>query len=151
MPTTSTAQNACVASAWLDTLAGVATDVSGSMSQIRANLVNALGEYLVFQDCCTQRLECGKDATVTLNVLFTSAANEGWDILKKWYFNGGCKPGLRTFSWYLPDKNVGSDFFTGEFLLESLDFDANRATPGPMPVTAVLRPHGCITHSTAAT
>ena len=150
MATTSTARNACDVAIWLDTDAGMATGISGSMASAAIDLQATLGEYQVFGDCCMQRLECGVDATITLNVLYTTAASEGRDILSSWWAQG-CSKDARTLAIYLPDKNVGSEKWSGEFRLEGLSFGIDRGSASPMPVTAVLRPHGCVSHTTAAT
>ena len=95
------------------------------------------------------RRNCGKDATANLIVIYSTAADEGLDILKDWFFSAA--PNSRTMKVYLPDKNVGSDVYSGEWQMESLDVPvaANEATP--IVVTAVLKSDGEITLTTNAT
>jgi len=149
MATTSTAVNACNASLWLDDVSGTPRDISGSSNSIDVSLDHNLGEVLSFGSKWPKRLECGKDATVTIEVIYSETASEGWDVLKDWYF--ATAPGARTLTFYIPDKNVGSDKFETQARLESLSWTADRGEAGPIMVSATLRPDGELTHSDVAT
>jgi len=150
MADTSTARNACDAAIWLDNAAGTPVDITGSSNKADIALDYKLGEYTVFGGCCTYRLECGQDATITINALYTTAASEARETLNLWATQG-CDKNSRTLSIYLPDKNVGSEKWSGEFRLESLSIAADHDDAGPMPITAVLKPHGCVSYTIAAT
>jgi hypothetical protein len=149
MALTTTSVNACDASVWLDTLAGTSTDISGSSNNVSLNFTLNLGEIKAFGSRWPVRRNCGKDCTATLSVLYSTAADEGLDVLKDWFFSSA--PNSRTLKVYLPDKNVGSDLYSGEFQLESLDIPvvANEATP--INVTASLKSDGEVTLTTNAT
>lgn len=149
MAITTTARNACDASVWLDTAGGTLTDISGSSANIAPSFDLQVGEYRVFQDRWPKRIDCGKDASITLNVWYSTTADEGFDILIDWFFT--TSPGARTFSWYQPSKNVGSDYFTGEFRLDDLSWTNDPSDPNPVMVTATLLPDGTVSHSVAAT
>lgn len=146
---TTTAINACDAGLFLDNAGGTPVDIGGSSNQVRINLDNHIGAFNVFSNEWPGRLECGKDGTVTLQIIYSSAADEGWDVVKTWYFT--TPPGDRTLAIYIPDKNVGSDKFSGEFKLSALNWTASRGEPGPILVTATLLPNGDIAHTVAAT
>lgn len=149
MATTSTSFNSCDASVWLDDSGGTPRDISGSSNQLDVNLDHELGDFVVFQDKWPQRLECGKDATFTLRVVTSTTANEAWDVLKDWYF--ATAPGDRTFTFYMPNKNVGSDKFECQARIENLTWTIDRSEPSAILVTATLRPDGAVTHSDVAT
>ena len=150
MPGTSTARNACNVAIWVDDASGVPTDVSGSLNQVRMTFTNVLGEFVVFGAEAIKRLCCGFDGTVELDIVYTTAASEGRDLFFAWEFGAlRCTP--RTVSIYLPDKNVGSDHFSGEFLIETMDVTGDRSDSGPMPITVRLLPNGSIDRTTAAT
>jgi hypothetical protein len=148
MAQSTTAYNACDVSVWVDDDTGTLTDVSGSSNSIGANFVNELGTWRSFQEKWSARLECAKDGTITLNVVSSTAAGEAWAIFTEWYFVSG---GSRTFSWYEPDKNVGSHYFTGEYKVESMDSTADNTDANAKIVTVILKPDGAISHSTVAT
>ena len=146
---TTTAINACDVALWLDDNAGAPVDISGSSNQVRTNLDNNIGKFSVFQAEWPGRLECGKDATITLQIIYSSAADEGWDVLKQWYFTK--PPGSRSLAVYIPDKNIGSDKFYGEMKLSSLNWTSSRDEAGPILVTATLLPDGDFDWTIAAT
>jgi len=150
MAATTTARNACDVAIWLDDAAGVALDISGSSNQVDIDLQANMDTYTVFAQCCTYRLECGIDGTITLNAVYTTAADEARETLNAWMMMG-CDKDARTLSVYLPDKNVGSEHWSGEYRLESLNITADHNNAGPMPITAVFKPHGDISYSVAAT
>lgn len=140
MAATSTARNACNAAIWFDNAAGTATDISGSMNMVTIDLQRTLGEYTVFGACITYRLQCGRDATFTLNIHYSTSATEAERLLAVWATDTSCTSTPRTLSIYLPDKNVGSEHWSCEVLLESFNIVADHGNAGPMTVTAVLKP-----------
>jgi hypothetical protein len=148
MPQTTTAINACDAAIWLDNAAGTLIDISGSSNSINMDFDNELGMLRNFGSRWPIRLECGKDATFALTAVYTEAATEAVNILKNWFFN---TPGNRTLKVYLPDKNVGSDVYSGEFRLEKLSIPAESGKADPIMVSATLRPNGAVTLTTNAT
>jgi len=150
MAATTTGFNACDVAVWIDNSGGVPTDISGSSNNLDVNLDNNLGDFVVFQEQWPKRLECGKDAQFTLRVVMSSTADEGWDLLKDWFFTSG-SPGDRTLTFYGPSKNVGSDKFECEAKLENLTWVYDRGEPSVVLVTAILKPNGAVTHSDVAT
>jgi hypothetical protein len=149
MAETTTAQSACGIEVWLDDDAGVQKDLSGSSSRLSMDFENMLGGYRVFTTEWMKRMECGKDATWTINAVYSTGGDEAVDLLNNWFFSD--PPGDRTMTVYIPNKNVGSDTYQGEFKIESFNYTADPSDPGPIAVTFVVRPSGEVTHSTSAT
>ena len=149
MAQSTTAINACDASIWLDDDAGSLTDISGSSNQLDVNFDHDIGQYTSFQAKWPERLECGKDASFTLQVIYTTAEDEAFDIIKQWFFNTA--PGKRTFTFYFPDKNIGSDKFSCEARIQNMSFTGTGGEADPIIVTVTLLPSGEVTHTTAAT
>lgn len=149
MTQTTTAINACDAAIWLDNAAGTPTDVSGSSNSVTLNLANTTAAYRNFQTTWPKRLECGKDGSVDLIVTYSTGSDEGLDILRDWFF--ATPPGNRTLKFYLPDKNAGSDVYSGEFKIETLVIPATAGEAAPVTVTAHLVPDGAISYTAAST
>lgn len=149
MAQTTTHVNACDASIWLDNASGTPVDISGSSNSITMNFSRELGELVTFQQKWPVRLGCRKDAEFTLRVVYSTATDEGMDILKNWYFAND--PGSRSLHVYIPDKNVGSDHYYGEVTIGSFNFNADPTEPGPIAVEANLMPDGAFTLTTAST
>lgn len=149
MAETTTSVNACDVSVWLDNEAGTLIDISGSTNQVNMEFESNIGELRVLVTRWPIRLQCGKDATFSLIVVYSTASDEGMDILKNWFF--GTETGARSLHVYIPDKNVGSDHFYGEVVLENLSWPVNAGEAQPIPVSASLRPSGTWTLDTAAT
>jgi len=149
MAQTTTHVNACDASIWLDNAAGTPVDISGSSNSITMNFTREVGELRTFQVKWPVRLGCGKDATFTLRAVYSTASDEAMDVLKNWYFAND--PGSRSLSVYIPDKNVGSDYYYGEVTIASFNFNADPTEPGPIAVEAELLPDGAWTLTTAST
>lgn len=146
---TSTALNACDASIWLDKAAGTLTDISGSSNSISLNFDHDVKPFRTFGSKWPKRLECGKDAAFTINVVYSSAADEGWSVCKLWYF--AAIPGARTLKIYMPNKNVGSDVFYCEARIKSFSFQLSPDEAGPVMVQMQLEPDGEVTHTVATT
>ena len=149
MALTTTHRNACDVAVWLDNAAGVLKDISGSSNSVTLALSQNIGETRVFGSRWVMRKVCGKDCKITLVIVYSTAADEGADILQNWY--NATDPGARTLKVYFPNKNVGSDVYSGEFMLESYEFPATAGEGAPMLVTANLLIDGEMTYSVAAT
>jgi len=149
MAVTTTDKNACSAGIWLDNAAGTPVDISGSSTSFDYTFTQELGDWQAFQNKWRQRLECGKDGAFTLNVVYSTTATEGYQIINTWFFTDN--PGARTLTWYVPDKNVGSNKYQAEVRLQSMSVTLDPSDAGPIILTAELLPDGEITHSTAAT
>ena len=148
MVATSTAINGCDAQLLAAGPDGTMYDISGSSSEFTLDLNKDVGDYKVFGNKWKFRLDCGKDATLTLNVVYTKTNNEGFDLLRDWYFNGS---GARRFILRLPDGSVGSDEYDGYYVLESMSIPSPADEPAPIIVSATLLPNGPILYSVVST
>ncbi|MFA5714360.1 MAG: hypothetical protein WC998_01295 [Candidatus Paceibacterota bacterium] len=149
MAQTTTDITACDVSVWLDNLAGVAKDISGSSNSVDLSFSKVIGELRTFQTRWARRQECGKDCVWTLMIVYSTTTDEAWHILKNWFFSSA--PNLRTCTVYAPDKNIGSDMLSGEFRLQDLKWTLSSGNADPVSVTATLVPSGEVTLSTVAT
>lgn len=150
MAQTTSHANACDIEILLDNAAGTPTSISGSSNRVGFTLNREVGELRTFQTEWPVRTSCGKSLEVTLGVIYTTASDEGKDIIFDWYFGGNAGTS-RTLTLYVPTKNVGSDKISGEFALGPVSFDGDVSEPGPMAVECTLMSDGEITRSTAAT
>jgi len=143
MAQTTSAVNSCAAVVKLDRLDGTLTDISGSAASITPAFGLTLGEYRVYADRSAHQLDGGRTAGVTLNVLYSTAADEGWDILRRWYF--ATNPGARTLHWYTPDETkVGGDHFSCEMRIADLKWRVDASRGGAIVATATLVPDGAV-------
>ena len=149
MVQTSTPITGCDAGIWLDNLGGTQKDIGGSTNQYSLNFDMELGMLRTFGSRWPKRIECGKDASFGLQIVYSTAADEGFDILKKWYF--ATSPGSRSIKFYLPDKNVGSDVFSAEVKIDSFNWTVSAGSAEPVIVTLNLLPDGEVTHASNAT
>jgi hypothetical protein len=149
MVQTSTAITACDAGIWLADEAGVQKDISGSSNQVTMNFDNELGMFRTFGSRWPRRLECGKDAAFALQTIYTTAADEGYDLLKNWFFAN--PSGSRLLTIYLPKKNVGADVYEGLFKLDNYTVPANAGSAEPVIATMNVLPDGEVTLAVNAT
>jgi len=102
----------------------------------------------VFGDKWPGRLECGKDASFTFNVVYSTTATEAWGLLRAWFF--AASPGARSMDLSVPDATAGSDRFAGEVRLNGFNFTSDPSDPKAIMVTFSVVPDGEITRSTIA-
>lgn len=145
MVQTTTQINACDAVLKLDGPASTLVDISGSSNAVDMELTNEIGEARTFGNKYMLRMECGKDASITLKVIYSTSATEAMAILKAWYFTVF---GRKTFTIAIPNASPGSDLYTFEVYLESLSWTSDPAEAGPTIVEASLKPSGTFTLAT---
>lgn len=148
MPLTTTAVNACDVKIWLDDEVGTLKDISGSSNTCSMEFTNQLGAVRAFGTRWSTRLECGKDATINLSIIYSTASDEAADIVKQWFFT---YPGKRTIKIYIPDKDPGADVYTGEVRLENMPVKVEASSADPIVMSCNLKPDGAITLVTNAT
>lgn len=148
MPVTSTAINGCDAVIYLDNASGVAVNISGMANEFNMELNKDLGEFKVFGNAWRWRLECGKDASVDLSVVYSRDVDGALDILRDWYFNGS---GARTLELNLPNESIGADKYQLEAMLENLSIPTVSDEAGPIMVSATLKPNGPVLWSVVTT
>lgn len=144
MPQTTTAINACDARIQLDNSGGTPTDISGSSNNINMEFSNQIGEFRTFGSSWPARIQCGKDAKITLDILYTTAAGEAWAIVKDWFFTTG---GTKTLIVDLPSASQGGDRFTFETVLETMPVGGPADEAAPVMVSLSLLPTGAATLS----
>lgn len=129
MPVTSTAINLCNAVIHMADHLGVTYDISGQSNKFDIENTNDIGDYKVFGEAGRGRLICGKDGSVSGSIFYTRTNNEGFDLLKRWYWL--YREQLRYFAFYAPNEAIGSDKYYGYFALEnfSIPFSAEEAAP----------------------
>ena len=149
MTDSTTIINACDASIWVDNGSGVLTDISGTSNAVTIALSNKVGDAPVFGSHWPRRKMCGKDCQIDLSILYSTAADEALDILRDWILSNSTAP--RSFAVYLPNKNVASDKYYGEFVLESLNIPATAGEGKPIEAKAKLLIDAALTHTNVAT
>lgn len=149
MAQTTTKVNACDVSIWLDNAAGTLTDISGSSNGVDMEFTREIGELRTYQSKWPVRMGCGKDVSITLRAIYSTAADEAADILRNWFF--ASDPGSRTFHIYVPDKNVGSDHYYGEVTIGDMSFSPDPTEPGPILIEANLMADGEFSYTAATT
>lgn len=149
MAQTTTAVSACDVSLWLGDDSGTAVDISGSSNEIDMSFEQNIGEFVTFGSRWPVRQECGKDASFSIQVVYSTAADEAFDLIKNWYFSN--TPGRRLLEVYIPDKNVGSDYYNGDVRIASFNWTASRGEASPIMVSLELLPDGEFSHSTSGT
>jgi hypothetical protein len=140
MPATTTATNACGVSIFLDDAGGTLRDISGSSNEVNLKFSNSLGEYKVFGDSSTYRIECAQDASLEMTILYTRTNNEGMDILKNWRETRGA----RTVQINMPTNTPGADRYTGEFFYEDIDIPLKADEAKPVMCKVTLKPNGYV-------
>ena len=149
MAQTTTAINACDVVVSLDNVSGTLTDISGSSNEVSMDLGQNIGEIATFDGDWMLKASCGKTVSVSLNVVYTTTADEGLDILRDWFF--ATSPGSRTVQIDVPDSTAGSDRYSGEFVIESLNIPLTAGEASPVLVSATLSNDGAFAHSTITT
>lgn len=139
MPQTTSQVNACDAGIFLDNAAGGLVDISGSSNEASMDFTNQLGELYTFGGRFPIRQECKSDATINLNMIYTLDDAEAMTIFKDWYYT---TRGQKTLKIYIPSTAEGSDVYTFEVFLESMNIPITATDPNPILASCVLRPTG---------
>jgi len=150
MAQTTTGRNACDVVVSLDDAAGVLQDISGSSVRANADFTNNIGEFRTFGSQWLARLCCGSDANFSVDVVFSTTDDEGWHLLKNWFFAAArhCTP--RSLQIDVPDDETSSDRIEAEVLLESWGLPLDPSDAGPIIMSMALLPTGEVCHSIIA-
>lgn len=144
MAVTTTAINACDVQIYMEDAGGNMVDVSGSSNNVNMDFSNEVGMFKPFGSKWPIRLECGKDASFSVDFVYTTTVSEGYQLLKEWYKGGG----KRKFIVDMPDSNPGGDRYEGDFILENFPVAADSTSADPIMVSASLVPTGEVIIST---
>jgi len=142
---TTTAFTACGAVVKLEDGATTLRDVSGSSNSVEFNFDNKIGEFRTFDTQWFTRVQCGKDAGITLKGVATTAANEIKEIVESWFFSGS---GDREFTFAYPSEATGSKRITANVFLKNFSFSADPSDANPMMYSIELTPTGEVTQAT---
>ena len=135
----STAQNACNVQVQLADENGILQDISGSSNEASLEFDNKLGATKVFGTEYPIRLQCGKDAAISLKSVWSTALNEARDILDEIQFGTG---GKRMMRITVPNSNVGSIMYYGYVQLEKYVIPVKADQAEPIIVSADFKPTG---------
>lgn len=136
MPTTTSTVNGCGAIITLEDGTEAVVDISGSANEFSINFDNTLGDYKVFGDANTYRMECGRDASIDLTILYSTGTGEGWAVLKQWR----AVRGLRAVT-----ITLGEDVYSADVYWEKISLGAKSDEATPVMVKATLKPNGAVT------
>jgi len=140
MAQTTTAVNACNIVIALDTDAGVLADISGSANAISLEFTINAAEGYTFDGDFPIRKTCGKNCTGSLTSVYTTTADEAWDLIKGWYhvYDGAA----RTLRIDIPSTGGGNDRYEGEFVLLSYSHEMTADEAGPIMVECEIAGDG---------
>jgi len=146
MAQTTSASSACDVKVELDDSTGALIDISGMSNSMSMGLTNNIsGGTYTFGSECPLRFECGQDSTISANILYSTTADEGFDILKDWYF--GVTGGARSIRISVPDATTNSDQYDVEVYLAEMTWDMTAGDPEPIMVAVTFTPTGCMLHT----
>lgn len=141
MPQSTTQINSCDSVIKLDNGAGNLADISGSSNAVTLNRLVEIGDGVrTFGEAYKLRAACGKDAEITMKIVYSGDDAEALFILNDWYENSHETP--RTLQVDIPDSDPGGDRYTFEVFLEKLSFDDNAGSADPILVDVSFKPTG---------
>jgi len=131
--------NACDIQAWMEDIGGNMVNVSGTSNSADLDFNQEIGEFKPFGSRWKLRLECGKDASGSLRVVYSDGVDEASKLVKDWYFNGG---GSRKFLFYVPDNSPGSEVFEFKAVLDSMPITLDGTDANPISIDVSFMPDG---------
>ncbi len=148
MAQTTNAVNACDVVISLDNAAGALTDISGSSNQCSIGMTVATAETNTFEGQWSIKKACKTAATISLQALYSTLDTEASNILADWFFNSNGVS--RSVQIDVPSSAGGSDRYTGEFVLESLDIPLSADDAGVILLSASLSNDGAFSRAVVA-
>jgi hypothetical protein len=145
MAQTTTAVNACDVVVSLDDDAGTLDDISGSSNQVSMSMSRQVAETFTFDGDWAIKKGCKKAVTISLQAVYSVTDSEATNVLVDWYFNSAGTS--RTIQIDVPDSTVGSDRYSGEMTIESLDIPLDASDAGVILVSASLSNDGAFTRT----
>lgn len=139
MAQSTTSQNACNVQIQLADENSLLQDISGSSNEASMEFDNTLGKIKVFGTEFPIRLQCGKDASISLKSLWSTALNEARDILDEIEFGSG---GRRLMRITIPNGSVGSIMYHGYVQLEKYSIPIKADDANPILISADFKPTG---------
>lgn len=149
MTQTTTAVNACDVKIQIDDQTGNLVNVSGSTNEVTLNISTDTGEMTTFEGSWKINKSCKHTATIEGIALYSTAAAEAKALLTYWKFT---TPGAsRTVQIDVPDGDISSDRYRGEFILTDLSIPLQSGEAKPIPISFTLLNDGEFTKTTVAT
>jgi predicted secreted protein len=145
MAVTSTAIVATDCVVQLDNSSGSLTDISGASNSVEIAFEHGVGEYRPFSTQWQQRKVVGKDCTISMTVVYTTEDTEPAQLLNGWFFGGD--DSARSVQIDIPDSTVGSERFSGEFVLTSLSIPLDSEADDVVRVSVELASHGAVSRA----
>lgn len=150
MAQTTTFANACDVVIFLDDDNGSLTNISGSSNNVSMELTRQIGELVTFEGNWSIVTACKRSGTITLGIVFSTAASEARELVEGWFFGDDGGPDLRTIQINVPDNSIGSKRYQSECIVESYSFPIDASSADPIAVSAQLRTSGTVVRSTIA-
>lgn len=132
MAQTTTSVSACDAVIALDNDAETLVDISGSTNSVSLEFTLNMAESFTFDGDFAIRKVCGKSCTGSMSILWSTTADEAWDLVKGWYhvYDGAA----RTLRIDMPSTAGGNDRYEGEFILSSYSHELSSEEAGAVLV-----------------
>ena len=143
MAQTTTAVNACDVVIKIDNSAGTLTDISGSSNQCSMSISRNVAEVYTFDGDWAIKKSCKSAVTISIQVLYSTTADEGRDLLEDWIFDSPTTS--KTVRIDVPDSSVGGVRYQGEFVIESYDIPLSAEDAGVIICSASLSNDGAVT------
>lgn len=141
-----TVVSACDVNIMLDDDGGTPVDISGQSNEVSISMTSNTGRAKTFGNPWLTAIVCGQQAEITLRVVFTTAGNQGRALLEDWYANHPLEN--RTLTVSVPDDSVGSQQYSMECKLSSLNIPLSADSADPVVEEATLINDGGLTIST---
>lgn len=140
MAQTTTSESACNVVIAIDDDGGVLTDASGSTNQVDMEFTVNDGSTTTFDGDFEITKVCGKSATMSLTIVYSTTADEAWDLVKGWYheYDGAS----RSVRIDIPNSDAGNDRYLGEWTLLNYSLPLSSSEAGPIVVSANLKNDG---------
>lgn len=142
MAASTTIFNGCDCVILLDNSSGTPVDISGSSNNVEYDFQNEVGEFKPFGTDWKSRITCGKDATIKLRIVASTAAAEAMRNVLDWFFN---TDGQKTLTVDFPSSASGGVRLSGECVLESFNIPLAADDANPVMIDVNLLPSGAIT------
>jgi len=147
MAQTTTGRTGCDVVIWVDNESNTLTNISGSTNSVSLSLTNNVsGGTYTFGSQWPTRFACGKDATISASIIFTTAADEAFDTLLTWYHDPSTAS-ARSLRIQAPDGSSGSEQWDMEVYLAELSWDMTAGDAEPMMVSVTFTPTNEVVHN----
>jgi hypothetical protein len=137
--------NGCDVVIELEDVGGNWADISGDSNNISMDFSANIGSFKPFGQQWPRRFSCGRDGSITLDVVYGMDTAAGHTILKNWFFEGGNDS--RKMRVYLPDRSPGSDLFEFRVVIETFPISAQADQADPIMSSISFQPDGDVHYS----